>query len=104
MYEATPHDESFLKNIGLTQLKNLLAVDATPPVNDERIPGNVESKYRKRAWFSKVLLSFSFILSCISDQDLITEIESVKKQWTDSEFTKRARLITKVLVYFNESK
>lgn len=101
-----------LKETGLQMLQKMYFVDATPPESEEKIAGDVESKYRKRWWFAKVLLSFDFLFPFISDQSLKDKINKAREKWTDDEFTKRVRptlkedimyadgLIVEVATYF----
>lgn len=103
-----------LKNFGLDMLRKMIDVDSTPPSSDEKIPSNVESKYRKRWWFGKVVLSFSFVIPYIEDDDLKNKLTEAIVLWTDDGFTKRSRptyhedikkadlLIKEVLNYFDK--
>lgn len=78
------------KQAGLEMLQKMYRLDATEP-GDEKIEEG-ESKYRKRRFFGKVLLSFSFLQPYITDQALQAKIDQVKKKWTDPAFTARSRL------------
>lgn len=90
-----PETAPEFKTLGLEMLQKMLVVDATPPTSNKKIPSSVESKYRKRYWFGKVLLSFDFLLPFIDNQELKNKIAVLKKKWTSPEFTLRTRLTKK---------